>query len=474
MKLKDFLNFLTFKLFVKLLCLLCLMYQTYMLSEQYLTFNSVINMKFTANVIDKLPAITICYNKYFSFEKLAQRYPKFSDTFENYTNFVNKFSKVEFNRSYGDIIIKNNEHYSNQYYELIGHYNSLDFFNENTKENYLDIFDNLSISFYDDDNHQTPCIHVSILGDKGAIVDGDGNYKIKINPMPIESIYLKRGSKCFTYFYGKEISFLNKPINIVGILISWYFHYSWFPFSEANRVSFAIHQPNVKPGQKVFHNLEQNTNNMVRFSKVEEKRLMYYDNCREYNKSRNDFQTRIYCLEHCIFKSNMGLCQDELLRKSPYLLFRDQITNLSYSKNRQCKGVDNYIEIVSFCNDKCEEDCYQTHYLTSVEKIGGPNLIRVKNERGVIDMKPNSNPNILIEHFAEITFISLICNLGGLIGMYLGISLESICCDLWYFSRNLFLNHLWIKISNYIGQTYIFNINCSIKQKIISKLRRQR
>ena len=61
MNVKVILNFLTFKLFVKLLCMLCLFYQTYMLTDQYMKFNSIINVRFTTNIIDKLPAITICY-----------------------------------------------------------------------------------------------------------------------------------------------------------------------------------------------------------------------------------------------------------------------------------------------------------------------------------------------------------------------------------------------------------------------------
>ena len=73
-----------------------------MLSDQYLKFNSVINIKFTTNVIDKLPAITICYDKLFSFQKLAQQYTEYQGIYKNYTNFLIKFSNKEllFNKSF--------------------------------------------------------------------------------------------------------------------------------------------------------------------------------------------------------------------------------------------------------------------------------------------------------------------------------------------------------------------------------------
>ena len=47
-------------------------------------------------------------------------------------------------------------------------------------------------------------------------------------------------------------------------------------------------------------------------------------------------------------------------------------------------------------------------------------------------------PIFLFEHFAEITFISLVCNFGGLIGMYLGISLQLIFCNIWDLTKKIF------------------------------------
>ena len=55
---------------------------------------------------------------------------------------------------------------------------------------------------------------------------------------------------------------------------------------------------------------------------------MNYDNCREYNKSHNDYETRIDCLEECIFKLNDRNCHDEMRRNSPYLLFRKSTIKL--------------------------------------------------------------------------------------------------------------------------------------------------
>ena len=355
MKLKIILKSLTFKLFVKLLCSLCLMYQTYILSEKYLKYKSIINIKFTKNKIEKLPAITICYNNIISFQKLVKRYPEHEGIYENYAKFILEFSR--FNSTNEDIISERNQFYLLKYNQLLQQHNLSIL--DRIKLNYLEIFDNLSITFF---NGIRPCIYITIYGDKGGIKSVEGYYVNHIYSLPIESIDLRRASKCFTYFYEKEITYLNKTINIVGIRIEWYFHYTWFPFSEFNTISFAIHPQNVKPAQNIYRKFEQTSHNMVIFSKVEEKRLTYYDNCREYNKSHNDFNSRIDCLEDCFFKVNSHSYHDQMRSNSQYFLFRHQLSNSTYMENRECQREKTYIELVNYCNNKCEEDCYQVHY----------------------------------------------------------------------------------------------------------------
>ena len=101
MKVKIIFKFLTFKMLVKLFLSLCLVYQTYVLIEQYLKFNSIINIKFTTNIMDKLPGITFCYNRILSFEKLAQHYSEYEEVYQSYSKMIMEFSedRYAFNRS---------------------------------------------------------------------------------------------------------------------------------------------------------------------------------------------------------------------------------------------------------------------------------------------------------------------------------------------------------------------------------------
>ena len=481
MDFKIILKFLKFKLIAKLFFSLCLVYQTYILLEQYLKFNSIINIKFTTNVIDKLPAITFCYNRVISFQKMAQRYPENEEIYENYTKFVKKSSRYIFknNRSYDELITKWNKFYFDQYQDMLERHQLSYLQHMLTKENYLTIFDNLSLNF---SRFEKRCIHCSIHGDSGDLDSYiDGYYRKIIKSFPIESLDIKRNSKCFTFFYKPELTYLNDLDNIFEVLLTLEYFHTWFPVNPFNTMSFAIHSPNVKPEPNTFQKMDINSDNLAMFSKVEEKRLFNYDNCREYNQSVTDFETRFKCLQNCLFELTIFSCHDYLRRKSPYLHFRDELSNLSIQDNWQCEEmIKNYNKLTTLCKSQCKEDCYQAYYLSSFEKMGQfqPDMLGVRNKGGRLIIQPNSNPNILIEHFAEITFISLFGNFGGLLGMYLGVSLQSLFFEFWNSAKNIFSKYLWIKITNKIFNPIIepnINVNIiNVKPRFKFGLKRQR
>ena len=137
MKANIFLKYLSVKLMITIICSTCLMVQTSQILQQYFKKNTVTNIKFTKNVIDTLPGITICYDRLFSLDKLVARFPEYEGTFRNYTKFFSKLSKYKKNNE--TEIIEELKVYENSYVEII-----------NTKLKRLtieDLFDNLTISF---------------------------------------------------------------------------------------------------------------------------------------------------------------------------------------------------------------------------------------------------------------------------------------------------------------------------------------
>ena len=136
-----------FKFIISLICLSSLLYQTISLIEQYLEFNAVINIKFKQNSINSLPAITICYNRLYSFEKLVERYPKKRDDYENYINFTKQFyGTFEIETKNGQLISEQNKYYSKMYHDIIksNDLNKL-IMNSPYQFDYEDIFDNLTL-----------------------------------------------------------------------------------------------------------------------------------------------------------------------------------------------------------------------------------------------------------------------------------------------------------------------------------------
>ena len=70
------------------------------------------------------------------------------------------------------------------------------------------------------------------------------------------------------------------------------------------------------------------------------------------------------------------------------------------------------------CDTKCKKDCKFTHYQNDSQQI-----FRDKNEVFTfINIKHNSAPDILVTHSPEITFNAFVCNFGGLLGLWLGLS----------------------------------------------------
>ena len=146
--------------------------------------------------------------------------------------------------------------------------------------------------------------------------------------------------------------------------------------------------------------------------------------------------------------------------------------NALFAKNRQhslrryqlpsslnnCHNLTNYDDDVLQCYIKCKEGCYQEYYFVNVEVKQKPdaNIISTVNDAFRIVLQSNSRPNILIEHFAELTLLALICDFGGLIGMYLGISVQSVTCDIWEMAKKICEN---LKCKQIINNNKYNNLN---------------
>ena len=154
-------------------------------------------------------------------------------------------------------------------------------------------------------------------------------------------------------------------------------------------------------------------------------------------------------MDNCFNNSIDSNCTDTFALNRPHPLFRNQFPSSEPDRNiKACQKSTPYLYLAEICGNICLEDCYQAYYLTTLGDKMKTGYTGVPTENQIITLQilANSNPNIMIEHFAEMTFISLICNFGGLIGMYLGVSLQSVIGQAWTITKNHF-----IKINNTIN-----------------------
>ena len=92
------------------------------------------------------------------------------------------------------------------------------------------------------------------------------------------------------------------------------------------------------------------------------------------------------------------------------------------------------------CISKCRLDCTFKYYDWQAQIMD----LSFKDEWckwATVMIKHNGSPDILVKHMPEIQFISFISNFGGLLGMWLGISVVMIFENsLKVFQKYLFLN----------------------------------
>ena len=398
--------------------------------------------------------------------------------------FTNKFDwHYDINSDENDtkLILKNNKFYSEIYQDLIESH-GLDYIIQPHVLNVKHIVDTVSISFEDPSLNRgyignNRSIDIELTGDNGGI-PGFFKYRedtSKFTMKPIESIDAFKKFKCFTFFDEKQIQFSKNLVDLENLVIAVKFAPSWFPFNSKIGILMAIHSPKTIPDRSIFNTLEQNSVYNIYHSKLEDIRLNNYDNCIDRGDNENYNFTRNYCIDKCYINSINPECLQKFTLSRQHLVRSDQLPSSKMRnifKSCYLKKIKEYV--TRLCNIICLEDCNQTHYFIDIKEqhnLIDPDHLRTFNEEIQITMQSHSRPNIILEHFAEMTLLSLICDFGGLIGMYLGISIQSVSCDVWDIMKKIISKFKLMKIFNYKinnNNNLVINNNYSNIIKIIN------
>ena len=446
-------------------CTLILLYQIGKLFDQYLAANTVTNIVFSKNVPEQLPAITICHDKLFSFEKMAYHlnYSNFIDIFKNFTSLFGKYksnSRFQLDKFQNDSL-----EFQNKYNTM--EKNILKII-KSSSLGFKDIMKNLTLPYYNfPDYKMQPHIEIIIFGQQFDQISNstilfkrlEENMYLK-NISPIESIIqgFHKKRKCFTFFSSLQTGYSNIKFIIKEIHINILFNKYWSPY-PISEVYLSIHSPYEIEHLDSFVKFPISRYIKITYNRINNNEDPSYHNCHDYNNNNNNnnCKNKFDCFYKCIIKSTSEFCL-------PYELI---VGNIDYPVpidflpkqyprhyTMNCSGDNNIDALFGKCARSCKEECHQEYFFFESKPYKQQYTF---NEMINIRISKNNLPTITIYHLPEMTLISLLCNLGGLIGMWLGISIASTIDNLSHLVKKL--------ITKLLGKIKIFIVNNSFTMR---------
>ena len=106
---------------------------------------------------------------------------------------------------------------------------------------------------------------------------------------------------------------------------------------------------------------------------------------------------------------------DSLLREDYFVNISDKIISCYDQEHNR----DN-LTIWRYCEKMCKPECYMKYYSIEVERYDNQNRIFIRHDE---------NPDIFVEHIPEVNLIGIVCNFGGLLGMWSELSIFTLFND---------------------------------------------
>ena len=466
-----------YKIVSTLFCVAGLTYHVSELFYEYSLGKTIVNVNVQRNRMDHLPSFTICYPNLFSLKKLAQidddfkgLYKYYQEKFESYQDSINKTIEAQNElQTIYDLATK-------LVYKRLSK-NTLDL---------KDMIENFTIDFKNE--HGKPLISTYFHGNilNNTIIDPMEDVKdvnSQIFDDPVESIIIGRifggerlTHKCFTFFSFLKRNWRNYQTYFYYMLIKITYNYKSIPPSTWNRVHFALHSPNAIPEltYQFYKILFLKNEYFLKYSILKTTLLdkRYDTNCFEYNLDYKhaNFNMKSDCITHCYQRRMNEIVNNGVVESyapSHYLLRKEvieQVPNIFIELDKfEDQAIKSKVKLS--CFKECPRDCRYKYYSMDVERFSSAE----DPEQISIYLEHDHMPDISIMHIPEITLLSLVCNLGGLIGMWLGISVMIVFEELY---KILIL----VKNDNFFGRNFrnifIKNIiKIKIKPKITNKIR---
>ena len=472
------------KFVFNIICIGALIYQTNELYNEYSLGKTVISLEVKRLEGEPIPAVTICTQNWLSIEKLS----KYSHNNEEWIQ-----SNITLYKKLYNLYRKN----------LIKHGNNN---NNNDDENMKKIVNILNEVY----RNITSLVEISGLtpfqmmnkysiglngNGTGVSYSYDGTLKgSRITDMvipndedPIESFISIPSNfhKCFTFYSHLKNVWRNIKFKLNYVSIRLVFVNDTWPGWRMNLgdLLISIHSPNSLPQLESMVKIDSHNFHEFTYSQVNTELLGegYDTDCFNYNLD-NNFSMRSDCISSCIgdaFEKQPDFLRYKIECGTTYYPLRYEFFRLNKTLNL-CPSnpklsfilpwlINTYTPNYEYtCTQKCRMDCNFNYYILDHKEIVNKYLDKTgyfyKNE---ITIKHGSLPDISIKYLPQTTLLSFVCNFGGLLGMWLGLSILAICEDS---SKILFKiirkrNYIWHRIHHIFNLVKIklsFNIRNSI------------
>lgn len=429
-------------------CATGLLVQCLDLIRQYSTGQTVVSIKYEDSKYIQIPGITVCYPEAISMEKLIEKFPQFKEVYDKYVN-------------------------------ILEHMSAADTKNETLQDTLLDIYKfNVTHKFYK--RMHIPAVQLYDLTFGANDVLPDLNTRVSLHglvkflngsvislqitdPNPIESIVfsdITQWNKCFTFF-----SHLNSTWRKYQMLVkdlTGYFYHSerWFPKEKMRTegLKLAMHNPDEMPFLRADSFVDVKAYHFSEIAYNRWKTVLlgskYKTNCRLYGPTdRHFYRMRSDCVKYCLNRKQNRCCHKlntsntsntstnktcvECVGLSEALWTKDSFDEKPTLKVCHYGVVDprQHTEYLctqspmfeSNCQIECRPKCVNRYYNYEVKSVSKHGLlVDGYQDLTFVRMIHNQMPDQLTEHIPEMTFVQFISSIGGLVGMWLGLSVLSV------------------------------------------------
>jgi hypothetical protein len=223
-------------------------------------------------------------------------------------------------------------------------------------------------------------------------------------------------AKCFTMFSAINQQWKDIKTSVDKIILSIPTSYQSV-FIVHSYFYFSIHSPNSFPSLNEMRLIKIKSIAEIDYSMTKTTLLnsRYNTDCLNYNLDYRyaNYNMRSDCITTC--EQRESSCQGKILSNR---MIRTQALKY-YPSLEVCSDTD-LQRYDLYCIDRCKKDCtfrYYNYHVKSMENR--------KNYTYMIIMH-NTMPDFSITHLPEMTFISLVCYFGGLLGLWLGLNVLSL------------------------------------------------